>query len=81
MCNWVTLLYSPDWHDIVKQLYFNQKKKEISPKRKKKHHYVLNDKCQLTANPQGDIVIYNKKDLFGLCPCSWHRVPKTPGIS
>ena len=25
--NWVTLLYSRDWHNIVNQLYFNLKKK------------------------------------------------------
>ena len=24
--NWVTLLYSRDWHSIVNQLYFNLKK-------------------------------------------------------
>ena len=27
-----------------------------------------------------DIVIYNKKYIFGLCPRFWHRVPKTLGI-
>ena len=25
--NWVTLLYGRDWHHIVNQLYFNEKKK------------------------------------------------------
>ena len=28
-----------------------------------------------------DIVIYNKKHTFDLCPLSWHRAPKTFGIS
>ena len=36
LCNWVTLLYSRDWHNIVYQLYFNffkwQKTFDISPK-------------------------------------------------
>lgn len=27
-----------------------------------------------------DIVIYNRKCISGLCPLSWHRVPKTIGI-
>ena len=26
--NWVTILYSRDWHNIVNQLYFNKKKKK-----------------------------------------------------
>lgn len=28
-----------------------------------------------------DIVIYNKKYVFGCHPSSWHRAPKTFGIS
>ena len=28
--NWVTLLYSRDWYNIVNQLYFNLKKKKES---------------------------------------------------
>jgi len=28
-----------------------------------------------------DIVMYNKKYVFGLCPCFWERAPKTLGIS
>ena len=28
MYDWVTLLYSRKWHNIVKQLYFNLKKKK-----------------------------------------------------
>ena len=28
-----------------------------------------------------DIVIYNKKYIFGLLPCSWHGAPKTLGTS
>ena len=27
MYNWVTLLYSRNWHNIVNQLYFNNNKK------------------------------------------------------
>ena len=27
-----------------------------------------------------DMVIYNKY-ILGLCPCFWHRAPKTLGIS
>lgn len=36
-----------------------------------------------TDNPlsQYDIMIYNKKYTFGLCPVSGHRDPKTLGIS
>ena len=30
--NWVTLLYSRDWHDIVNQLYFNKKVNKIKNK-------------------------------------------------
>ena len=39
----------------------------------------------LTKSPtpvnQVDTVIYNKKYIFGLRPHSWHRAPKTLGIS
>ena len=28
MYDWVTLLYSRNWHNIVNQLYFNKKKKQ-----------------------------------------------------
>ena len=29
MYNWVTLLYSRNWHSIVNQLYHNKKKKNF----------------------------------------------------
>ena len=28
-----------------------------------------------------DTMIYNKKDIFGLHPCSWQRAPTALGIS
>ena len=40
MYDWVNLLYSRNWQNIVNQLYFNKMKKKItlysSPKKKKK---------------------------------------------
>ena len=51
--NWVTLLYSRDWHNIVNQLYFNKKFfKEID-------EYGLESECHVhlrlhsTPKPEG----------------------------
>ena len=39
--NWVTLLYSRDWHSIVNQLYINLKKKLKDKKKNPKKQYVV----------------------------------------
>lgn len=32
-------------------------------------------------HPDCDVALYNEKCVFGLCSHSWHRAPKTHGVS
>ena len=37
--------------------------------------------CRKIGEDYCDIVVFNKKYIFGLHSCSWHRAPKIFGIS
>ena len=41
MYDWVTLLFSRNWHNIVNQLYFNNKYNKIKHKFNYKKHFIV----------------------------------------
>ena len=43
MCNWFTLLYISNEHNIINQLYSNKIKKKIYPIKKKAEQYQWNE--------------------------------------
>ena len=52
MYNWVTLLYSRDWHNIVHQLYFNKKKNNLKKSRTRwLHWWILPNIQRINASP------------------------------
>lgn len=54
MYNWITFLYSKNYHSTVNQLYINKTLKNEGKKKRESHHWKMHDLFEGRASPTGN---------------------------